>query len=226
MSHLDSLSTYDESFELINETHEIDNRTFRANDLSTDHTGQYIFIVDSKRNKILKIDLELNFVDEYGSEGHGKHQFNYPHSLACHDQSLYICDMYNKRIQVASTDFAYENTFKLDYSPWYIQIVQDIIYLKEFNLPVVYFYDLKNFKLKFRHDLTTPCHLGSFNSFVFEYQMASGQIACFDPDGSLIKQFTLQLNNATSGKCGDGKILRFAKRMLISSHWNHKIIVV
>ena len=59
-------------------------------------------------------DLNLNQLKQFGSQGSGNNQLNYPFGFCCHGDYVYICDYNNKRIQILTLDFDYVNTIQLD----------------------------------------------------------------------------------------------------------------
>jgi hypothetical protein len=69
-----------------------------ALDISTD--GE-LFIVESGKNRVIKLDINGTLIDSFGGRGSGDYQFDQPNSLeATNGLKVYISDLGNRRIQM------------------------------------------------------------------------------------------------------------------------------
>ena len=89
-----------------------------------------IYVSVQDKRCIISFDLNLNKLNQFGSEGAGNNQFNYPPGLGCHGDYLYICDSDKNRIQILTLDFDYVNTIQLDGFPLRVQTSEKLfVYL-------------------------------------------------------------------------------------------------
>ena len=91
----------------------------RPTDLTWDSHGN-IFVADGYGNsRVVKISPGGKWLDEVGTYGGGRDQFNTPHSIAAdaHD-NIYIADRGNRRIQVYDDNLHYERTIAGAAVPW------------------------------------------------------------------------------------------------------------
>jgi DNA-binding beta-propeller fold protein YncE len=63
-------------------------------------TDQYLWVGDGGTNKILKYDLNGNFLYSWGGRGGQPGTFNGPHQLTTdQDGNLYVAEVFNGRVQ-------------------------------------------------------------------------------------------------------------------------------
>jgi hypothetical protein len=90
----------------------ISNRDFvRPFDLTTD--GEYLYVVDSGKNMILKLDLNGVTVSTIGSPGKFDGEFTYPVSIAINEGLLYVLDAGNFRVQTFTLSGEFQQSFVL-----------------------------------------------------------------------------------------------------------------
>jgi hypothetical protein len=99
-------------------------------------------------NQIVMLNLDFNVLSSVGTTGTGDNQFNSPYDLNFRQNSLYICDFNNERVQTYSKHLKFIESYKLDYKPWKIKTSCSIILIASEPGPDLYFYNLHNFILK------------------------------------------------------------------------------
>jgi DNA-binding beta-propeller fold protein YncE len=63
-------------------------------------TDQMLWVSDGGTNKILKYDLDGNFLYGWGTGGNDPGQFNGPHQITVdQDRNLYVAEVFNGRVQ-------------------------------------------------------------------------------------------------------------------------------
>lgn len=67
-------------------------------------TNRLVYVADAGLHRIVVFDLGGRQVLEFGSQGSGPGQFNFPTQLACHGQELVVVDTLNFRIQRLALD--------------------------------------------------------------------------------------------------------------------------
>lgn len=95
----------------------------RPTDVTWDSKGN-IYVSDGYNNsRVVKIAPDSTWLKVVGSFGDGVNQFHIPHSIACDNQdTIYVADRNNNRIQVYDTDLNYLRTYTGMGSPWGISI--------------------------------------------------------------------------------------------------------
>ena len=91
----------------------------RPTDVTWDSHGN-VFVTDGYGNsRVVKISPGGKWLEELGTYGSGRDQFNTPHSIAAdaHD-NIYIADRGNRRIQVYDDNLSYERTIAGVAVPW------------------------------------------------------------------------------------------------------------
>ena len=107
---------------------------------------------DYHSDRINLFDLNLNQLKQFGSQGAGNNQLQYPRGLCSHGDYLYICDYDNNRIQILNLDFEYVNTIHLDgHRPYRVQISNTTIGVT--CREGTFFYDLITKELKYTHNI-------------------------------------------------------------------------
>ena len=66
-----------------------------------------IYVSVHQKHCIFSFDMNLKKLKQFGSNGMGNNQLNYPLGLCCHGDYFYICDRDNKRIQILTFDLEY-----------------------------------------------------------------------------------------------------------------------
>lgn len=59
-----------------------------------------VFVADTVNHRIAVFNTQGGFERTIGGPGSGPGQFNYPSSVACFGNKIYVCDFYNQRVQV------------------------------------------------------------------------------------------------------------------------------
>lgn len=78
--------------------------------------GSYMYVTDSGRNDIQKINLTNLSCEVFGEEGNGTSQFMAPTDIKLFGTNMYIADSENSRIQIISKTGIFKEQRKPDYS--------------------------------------------------------------------------------------------------------------
>jgi len=84
----------------------------------------YLFISDTRNNRILKINLIGEIEKQIGSAGYGKNEFISPKSMQYINNNIYIHDKDNNRICIYDLDLNYIDALDL---PVYDNVVEEIM---------------------------------------------------------------------------------------------------
>ena len=105
-----------------------------------------LIVTDYFKSCIYTMDFDLKIKKQFGSCGTDKNQFCNPFSVSIQDNSLYVSDSGNNRIQILNADFHFVDTIKLSYKPYSVKVSDTRIGVCGSN--GVYIYDKNTFKLK------------------------------------------------------------------------------
>ena len=165
-------------------------------------TGGYSFCALNHRNEIyvsvygkhciFLYDLNFNELKQFGSEGDRNHQLKYPFGLCCHGHYLYICDIYNERIQILSLDFDYVSTIQLDGNPRRVQTSETIIGVSCDQ--ATFFYDLKTRALKFQYNDYGTLNINYIDSVFYGSHFQQKKFYFFNSDGNFIEEMAMNDN--------------------------------
>ena len=152
-----------------------------------------IYMSDSSNHCIISFDLNLNKIKQFGTKGAGNNELNGPWSLCFHDLYLYICDFYNKRIQILTVNFDYISTFQLDgLYPYRVNTSETTIGV---SCPqATLFYDLKTRALKFKHNNYGTWNINYIDSTFYGSDYSEKKFYFFDSDGNFIEEMVMNEN--------------------------------
>ncbi len=93
----------------------VDGMFRQVTDVAWDATGNAYISDGYVNSRIAKVDKDGNWVKSWGEPGDQPGQFNVPHSIAVDAQnSIYVADRGNRRIQVFNTDGKFLRQFTID----------------------------------------------------------------------------------------------------------------
>ena len=105
--------------------------------------GNKVFV--SHSHCILVYQLDGKFVSSIGSYGSGELQFNFPYGLSTdeYNNDIYICDIYNHRIQIISENLQFKYEFCKDtlHYPRDIKHYKDNIFILDRSNPCLHIYN-------------------------------------------------------------------------------------
>ena len=100
-----------------------------------------VYLSNHSYHTIIKTDLNLNTqlasFGYYGQVGTDNDHLKNPDGICFSNNSVYVCDIGNKRIQKLNADLVYKQSFKLNYSPWYIKILNDVACVRTMNTKTI-----------------------------------------------------------------------------------------
>jgi hypothetical protein len=162
-----NLILYDIDFNLIKTFSHFNNRSIFPLSLATNDKDR-VYISDSNFHCIIMTDIDLNFLYEIGSLGSEVDQFKYPCGIVCNRNLVYICDSQNNRLQVYNKSLVFQKSNVFNFSPFEIKCFNNFACIRDNDNKFIYFYDLCNFELKFKHE----GHNGAIfelNNIIYEY---------------------------------------------------------
>jgi len=163
---------------------------------------------------IILFDLNLNKLKQFGSNGRGNNQLNYPLGLCCHGDYLYVCDHWNKRIQVLTLDFEYVNTIRLDgLYPNRVEISNTTIAVSCDQATL--FYDLVSKALKYKHDIYGTYAINYVDSTFCALNCGQKKMFFFDSDGNALEEKAFHEKLILSNYVSSGKMCKYKDQLYL-----------
>ena len=183
-----------------------------------------IYVSVGGKHCIILFDLNLNKLKQFGSFGAGNNQFNYPRGLCCHGDNLYVCDKWNKRIQILNLDLEYSSTIQLDDYPRRVQTSETTIGVS-CDGGATLFFDLKTRELKFKHDDYKTYNISYIDSTFYASNYEQKKFYFFDSDGNFIEEMAMNERLSERIKEGPHGSLCRHKEILYLADWESSKIL-
>ena len=198
--------------------------TFWSKDITTDKQEKSLFILDWNSHRIFKIDYEFNLIALFGGKkGNENNQLYYPTGICYRNDSIYVCDTWNKRVQkLSASNFEFQQSFKLQFLPEKIEIVNETACIRSES--DIYFVDLETFEVKCKYSRGRPGIIGKCHLKFYEY--FKNQIFTYDENGDLIEAISMNtyglFEHITST---DGGIIMFNGKLTMGFSDEQKLII-
>jgi hypothetical protein len=180
-----SLKIYDREFQLIKTIDKINNKTFSPQYL-TSNDKNTVYLSDRIGHKIIQTDFDLNFIKQFGEEGSTNQQLDDPLGVIFHDNSIYVCDSNNKRIQKLSEDLVFQESYPLNFKPWNIKIIKNVACIRSNGEPyIISLYNTNPFSFKCEIS-NGNSEIYSINSWFYVNNEFKKRIECYDINGNLV----------------------------------------
>ena len=182
-----ALQIYDKEFKLIKKINEINHKTFTTQYLTS--TGKdSIYLTDLKNNQIIQTDFDFNFIKQFGSKGSTNQQLDRPFGISFHEDSIYVCDSNNKRIQKLSQDLNYEESYPLNFKPCNIKIIKNVACIRSDSISL-YYLNPFSFKVQLSNN---HYEIYSINSWFYVNNKYNKRIECYDINGNMVNSKKLE----------------------------------
>ncbi len=217
------LILFDKNFRVVQTIDHIDNKTILPRYVATNNKDK-IFVVQSSLNKVTAIDFELNFINEFGSEGPACNQFDCPLGIFCYENSVYICDSLNMRIQRCSEDLVLEESYPVNFKPWEIKISNNYACVRPNGLEFIYVYSLSPFRLlKAVSEGNGAIHCSQF--WFYEISLLK-YFSCYDLCGRLIDKVKIDVLDDIDISDGQVSMEYFNGNLVVSCKKARKLIIL
>ena len=100
----------DELIQVIGGTNDRENQFKNPKGVAFD-SDNCLYIVDSGNQRIVKFDIDGNYLLQFSTKGSGNRQFSDPSGIAVHDDRVYIADSGNRHVAVFQSDGQFCSTF-------------------------------------------------------------------------------------------------------------------
>ena len=149
-------------------------------------------------------------------------QFNGLYDICYASSQLYICDYFNKRIQVYSKDTDFVKSFTVEYNPLKIKSTNFTIYVEglEPDEIGIYFYNSNDFHL-IRNYNPLNGRISQINSMFYEFNYKTQTMSCYDENANLKEIITLEGLDKFLTDTWDGEFIYHNQALFIQS-WSQK----
>ncbi len=213
-----SLSLFDENFDLIKRIERIDDKPIYSFGVAYNPTNNKIYASNWSNDCVYMLDLGLNKLKSYGSQGMNNNNNLYrPFGICINNDLLYICDASNQRIQILNPDLAYIGTINLNYVPYTIKISKTSICVCGSNC-TLNFYDLNTRALK-RQYTNVSGRINEIDSvFYFVTFSPTKKLCCYDTDGNSIEEIDIEQLSQYVSYVWDGLIINFNNSLIMANN--------
>lgn len=193
---------------------------------ATTDKKKLIYLTNRDSHEVIITDLELNKLSSTGNKGSFDNQFNCPEDIFYYKAKIYICDHFNKRIQVLNEDLSFDSRFQVESYPSQIRITKNLCCITATSS--IYYYDLKSFNMKIKHSMHGAGRLSLLaDTYFYKYLSFNGvKFKIFNNEGQLVEdvQAVGELTNFIDD-WSDGCLVNFNGKILISSYNHSKLVV-
>ncbi len=186
-----------------------------------------IYISDKRNSLVIMTDLDLTLIKSVGEDGSTGLDFHYPHDLYFKNNLLYVCDKYNKRIQILSPSLDYVNSIQLDCNPSKITVSNSsLCIIVDNNIEQrIEFYDLSSHTLSHTYQHGS-CRISVLGSRF--YEIVSNKLFCFTEHGELIYDMEIDIDIVRCrmvfpNKC-NGRMVKHENNLLICCYNSKKLL--
>jgi hypothetical protein len=179
-----AVKIYDKEFKLIKTIDKINNQTFSPLYLTSNNKNS-IYLTYISSDKIIQTDLDFNFMKQFGGTGFTNQKLFYPRGITFDEDSIYICDSNNNRIQKLNEDLIYQESYPLNYRPLNIKITKNVACIRSFDNPIISLYQLNPFSFKCKIS-NGNCEIFSIHSCFYVINEFDKRIECYDINGNLV----------------------------------------
>jgi hypothetical protein len=171
---------------------------------------EYIYMSDHFGHTIFKFDLDGNYIKQFGQEGQGPGDLQYPHRIQVYHEKLYVTDNMNSRIQIFNLDGQPVKQIKLLTAFSGMKLINDKLIIHNnadyaktkkifeiYNLKGDLLFIKKNKTLQSRYKdaiLDSLLHLQISDGLLHGLQIYGTKYLVYDPNGRLVKEFELKSN--------------------------------
>ena len=191
-------------------------------------TGGYNFCALNHRNEIyvsvdqehciILFDLNLNQLKKFGTRAAGINKLNSPCVLCCYGGYLYVCDYWNKRIQILTLDFGYVYTIRLNDCPRRVQISNTTIGVSCDHATL--FYDLVSKALKYNHNSGETWNINYIDSTFCSLNVTQKKFYFFDSNGNFLEEKAFHEKLILSKRAESGSMCRYKNQLYMTDGSN------
>lgn len=183
----------DSNFKVIKTISKINDEIFTPRFITTDGRNRIFFT--ALKSRILKCDLDLKFIKQFGTKGSGNEQLDKPCGIKYFENFIYVCDYNNQRIQKLNEELLFKESYPLNFKPWEIEILNNIACIRSGSEASLVFYNMNPFYLKTKVNHVAGS-ITSFNSWFYQFDNRNTRIFCYNIHGDLVGHKLLRIDDS------------------------------
>lgn len=224
-----NLTLFDRNFQIIRVIDAIDNFTFNSSSITINESLKRIFISDFKNNRLISCNYEFKFIAATnGDYGKNFRQLDGPSGICCKNNSIYLCDYNNERIQKLTVNLNFETSYAIYIKPFFIKILNTIAAIKsDDDSRVIYLYNLNDFSICYKYDEYDTGCLFIFNSYLYQFDYLNMKICSFNELGELKECDEIEVDGLDDIDFDDWTcMVQLNDKLLISPGSSFKFILI
>ncbi len=166
--------------------------------------------------------MNFNYVNHFGGKGFTNKRLDKPKAIDYYENSIYVCDRKNKRIQKISEELKFQKSYPLNFEPFSIKIHNNVCCVKGNTFVVIYYLNPFSFKIKINNIYSKIC---SNISWFYVFNKTCKSIECYDINGNLVGVKGLE-NGALQNEEKNRLIGFFNKKLIIGMQKTKKLLVL
>ena len=182
-----------------------------------------VYLCNFVHNTIIKTDLNLNTqlasFGTYDQKGEDNDHLNCPQGICFSNNSVYVCDSHNKRIQILNEDLIYQQSFQLNNRPGNIKVLNEVACVNLSDAKKICFYDLKTFVELKRYNHYGL--VGVLKQGFIEYYYENKSFYFYDKNGDLLEQIQTENDFEISSSSTSIVVNERRNRLIICN--DHKV---
>ena len=141
---------------------------------------------------------------------------DWPCGLCYQGDYFFVCDYYNKRIQILTLDFEYVKTIPLDDSPFRVEISNTTIGVSCDQSTL--FYDIASKALKYKHIFARTFNINYVDSIFCALNVEQKKMFFFDSDGNFLEEKAFHEKLILSDYYKSGSMCKYKDQLYMTDY--------
>lgn len=223
----------DELIQVIGGTNDRENRFKNPKGVAFD-SDNCLYIVDSGNQRIVKFDIDGNYLLQFSTKGSGNRQFSDPSGIAVHDDRVYVADSGNCHVAVFQSDGQFCSTFGSEEFEGILDVsisADNLVLVSNWSNEAVHVFTLGGecvSKFGRRGYYKTPlnypyCITTESNGYTLIAEYYNHRVSVFDKEGALVHSFGSKGSALGQFQYIEGVGVSPNGRIYVSDNGNHRI---
>ena len=193
-----------------------------------------LYVVDSRNHRIVKFDVDGNYLLQFSTKGSDDRQFSDPSGIAVHNNKVYVADSGNSHIAVFQTDGQFCFTFGSEEFEGILDIsisADDHVLISNWSNEAVHIFTLDGEYINkfgrqgyYKTPLNYPyCLTTGSNGCTLVAEYYNHRVSVFDKQGALVHTFGSKGTAAGQFQYIEGIAISPNGKIYVSDNGNHRI---